>query len=142
SLLKPMWTEPKNRKVMHSLDGAFRQWLNTDPLTYTEPVDNIPSFKGFSFNLKKELSWYLRMNINTSRTDNKELQLEIPAFDPVVQIKAPPNTSQVVMQIMVAAMPMDNRGDVDCKQIQLTIPYVSGAVTEQNIQLPVFTSKG
>src|SRR5258706_14110367 len=71
-LLKSLLPDPRDRKMMHSLDGAFRQWLNTEPLACTEPVDDIPAFNGFSFNLKKGLDWYLKVDISTSRTDNKE----------------------------------------------------------------------
>ena len=142
SLLRPVVPEPGNRKVIHRVDAAFRQWLKTEPLNDLAPVDNLPYFNDLSLNEKNELSSFLRVPISISRTGDNELFLQIPAFDAVKQIKAPENTTEVILQIMIAAIAMKEPSFMHCKETSVVIPYKSGELHEQLIPLPLVTKEG
>ena len=142
SLLKPVLPEPGNRKIIHSLDSAFRGWLKTEPLDSLLPINDILFFNGFSFNEKTELGQLLRLPIIVSRAGNGQLLLHIPAVNPVENIRAPVNTSEVLIQVMAASLQIDNPSKQDSVQSQLSIKYISGVMPTADISLPLFTAKG
>src|SRR5665213_1153418 len=47
---KLMPQQPAGRSVIYKVDGAFRQWLQGNPLKDPAPVNEIPFFDGISFN--------------------------------------------------------------------------------------------
>ena len=44
AMLRPVLPDPASRPMMYDLDGAFREWLHTEPLKSSEPADRLPSF--------------------------------------------------------------------------------------------------
>ena len=49
TILKPVLPQTKGREVMYRLNNVLQQWLRTDPLQNTEPVNEIAWLAGFCF---------------------------------------------------------------------------------------------
>ncbi len=142
SLLKPLIPQPGNRKIIHRTDAAFREWLKTEPLDNHARVDNIGAFHHLSFNEKRELHEFFRIPIIVNRNEHNEFDLQIAQFDPVSDIKAPQNTFEISMQIMIASLKMPDPSIVDCKETMLAIPYEKGILPARNCVLPITGNEG
>ena len=142
ALLKRLMPEPGNRKIIHRTDAAFRRWLQTEPLHDPAPVDHIHAFQHVSFNEKRELSEFLRMPVMVSRNDANQFDLQIAAFNPVSDIKAPPYTREVSLQIMIASLQMADPSVADCKETMLVIPYRNETLPAWQSMLPITAAEG
>ncbi len=60
ALMAPILPLPGNRTVMYRVNGAFKNWLCTDPLSNTDPVDAISFFNSLSLHPKMNGSNFLR----------------------------------------------------------------------------------
>lgn len=141
-LLKPLIPEPGNRKIIHRSDAAFREWLKTEPLHDPAPVDNIHAFNHLSFNEKRELQEFFRIPIIVIRNADNHFEMQIAEFDPLSDLKAPENTSEISLQIMIASLNMENPSVVDCKETMLIIPYRRETLPARQCMLPIAADEG
>ena len=77
-----------------------------------------------------------------SRNAGNQFDLRIAAFNPVSDIKAPPYTREVSLQIMIASLQMADPSVVDCKETMLVIPYRNETLPASQSVLPVTAHEG
>ncbi len=77
-----------------------------------------------------------------TRNGNGQLQVQLPAFDPVLQIKAPAGTTRFQIQIAVAAMQINDRPGQDFFKTDWLLDYKPVLVNVTNINLPIDTAAG
>ena len=136
-LLNSLLPEPANRAVIYRFQHAFYQWLRSGALNESMPADDISFFKGLSFNEKNELSRFLKFTVKAGRLASGQLVLNLPAIDPVQQIKSPEGTTSINIYIGVASLELDNVTAQDYWQGQLTIQNIPDLLPAQKITLPV-----
>jgi hypothetical protein len=142
SLLAPILPMPGNRLVMYRVNRAFSQWLRSEPETNTNPVDTISFFNGLSLQPDNELQQYFKIPVKSVRTANGTLQLQLPPFDPVLQIKAPKGTIQVQLQIGAAAITLVENSIPQFCEVDVSVNYVPGMLAPQLVNLPMATGAG
>jgi len=138
-LLKPVLPDPANNALRYELDGAFRKWLHTDPLEKTEPENRIPSFAGFSFNTAARPGKLFRM-VNISRVNERDLLIQMPAFNPLRDVTAPKETSRLQITFRVAVLCFNDPAQNKCISAGWSIPYEDKTVPVSEIILPELTS--
>lgn len=130
---KLMPQQPAERSVIYKVDGAFRQWLKTNPLSNPEQMDEIPFFNGLSFNDEVNFQNRIGINIPINRTAERNLVLQWPELNPVKDIKAPKETAQVVVQYIAATIDMGKGAAHHSSATSFTIPYVDQAMPPQEM---------
>jgi hypothetical protein len=141
-LLKPVLPVPGNRPIMYRVNKAFGNWLRTDPFINSGPVDAIPAFNGLSLHPQNELRQFFKVPVNVNRNAKGQLLLQLPSFDPVLEIKAPAGTTSVQMQMAVAAMPIEGSTSRDFIATDFLFDYIPGIVAARDIDLAIGTAVG
>lgn len=142
TLLRPVLPEPANREIMYRTNAAFRNWLQTEPLNHKAPVSQIDKLNGLSFILDYDLKYFLKTAININRDAAGHLHLQIPAFDPVKDIKAPAKTNSLFIRLSIASFQMNDLTAQDCTETGIEINYVPGGLNTQEIVLPGSAASG
>ena len=130
---KLMPVEPPARTLIYETDGAFRKWLQGNPLSNAAPVDGIPFFDGLSFNEAVNFQGIVQMKVRITRSADNALLIRWPEFNPVAVIKAPSGTAQVIIRYMVATLDMNPKNEPYCTETNFTIPYVDEVMPAQEI---------
>jgi hypothetical protein len=142
TLLAPILPMPASRTIMYRVNRAFNLWLRTGPFSNTDQVDAVPSFNGLSLHPQNELGQFFKVPVTVIPSGNGQLQVQLPAFDPVLLIKAPVGTTQVQLQIAVAALKMDNSSLPDFFKTDLSLDYIPGMLAARECDLPMDTFAG
>jgi hypothetical protein len=127
---------------MYRVNRAFNLWLRTEPLSNTGQVNAISYFNGLYLHPQNELWQFFKVPATVIRSGNGQLQLKLPSYDPVLQIKAPAGTTKVQLQIAVAALGMDISSLQDFNKTDLPIDYIPGMVHAKEFDLPIDSFAG
>jgi len=139
SLLKPVLPDPANNALRYELDGAFRKWLYTDPLEKTAQETEIPFFKNFRFNKSATPGKLFRI-VNVSRTNENDLLIQLPAFNPLRDVTAPKGTISLQLTLTAAVLSFKDPVQNKCVSVNWSIPYEDKTVPLSEIILPELTS--
>jgi len=139
---KLMPVKPPARSLVYETDGAFRKWLQGNPLSEVAPVDGIPFFEGLSFNEAVDFKGIVQVKTGITRNGDGGLLIRWPEFNPVATIKAPSGTVQLVIRYMVATIDMRLNGESHCAEANITIPYVDEVMPPQEILVQNATVPG
>lgn len=142
SLLRPVLPEPANRRIMHRLDKAFAQWLKTGPINSSQPVSNIESFTGLSFNEKLDETIFLRVPFSIKSVDDGGLFFHLPAFNPFSEMKAPLNTETIALVISTVTIDITNPSVQGITTKIVNIPYKDDFIQPESINLEMKTGAG
>jgi hypothetical protein len=141
-LLAPVLPDSKNKELSHSLEIALYQWMLTNPLKNTFPVNNVPFITGLQFNQEQTLAKTMNITVTANRNNNNAIELVIPALTPINNISAPAKTESLVLKIMATAYSIADGSETSGYLTELTIPYNDIEQPLQNIILPVIPKTG
>ncbi len=134
ALLKPVLPGTTDRAVIYALDSAFRKWLHTNPLDYTEAAEGLPEFKDFTFN-KEAAPGKLYRVVMLSRANDSDLLIKLPGLNPARDLTAPRGTRHLGIQFMAAVVTVDMPGGAKCIEASISLPYDDVTVPAQEILL-------
>jgi len=141
-LLTPILPDSKNKELLQSMEIELYQWMLTNPVNNTLPVDNVPFITGFQFNPAKTLEKTMAITVTGKRNDDNMIELAIPAFTPAKNISAPPKTESITFKIMAVAYNIATGAKASAYLTELNIPYNDIQLLSQNITLPVTPEPG
>jgi hypothetical protein len=141
-LLNDWLPQPKSIAIRHRLQNAFSSWLRNSSLTDPAPMDDIPFFNRLSLNEHNELKQFLKFPVEVMRSSNGQLELKLPAFDPLLQIKAPAGANELQIQIALAGLQMDGSSRQYFFTTDLSIAYTTGNLPAKEFDLPIDTAVG
>ena len=132
---------PAVRPLIYAMDGAYRKWLQINPLDDEEKIDHINLFNELSFNEKVTISKVLNVNILVSRGNNGDVIINWPAFVPINTIKAPEGTIHIIINYVMVTQ--DLKVPVTCQSLEtkLEIPYNGETIPAKEILLPNVTGR-
>jgi hypothetical protein len=134
AMLRPVLPDAASRPMMYELDGAFRQWLQGEPLSDDLPAENLPSFNQFSFN-KEARPGKVSREVAVSRVNNKDLLVKMPPVNPARDITAPKDTVQLAITFTVVVLPFGDPTEQKVITADFKLPYTESVVPEQDILL-------
>lgn len=136
-----MPTIPADRSVIYKTDGAFRKWLQGNPLDSAEKVNGIGFFDELSFNDHTRIKRVLNFAISANRGSDGDVLIQWPAFNPLKDIKAPTGTTLVVVNYVMVTINMNSLIQQTPVEETLTIPYTDDKITEKEILFPNATGE-
>jgi hypothetical protein len=122
---------------------AINNWLHTNQLNTSEPLDDLFPIMGFQFNEQTSLNARLKLLLSVTRTVDNTLLLSVPAFDPVKAISAPANTVRIELCIVACSCDMNN-GVYSLEKCgaKMDVDYASELVPAQQLAFPVKATRG
>ncbi len=141
-LFDPILPDPKNRMVINRLQKAFYKWLKTGVLQDTNPETQIFFFEELSFNETIELKQRIKVNFATERSPSGGILFTAPAFDPVLQVKAPAATQKLQFQLATANVEINNTAVQEFFTTSWTVDYIPGMVPAKQMEMAAKTSIG
>ncbi len=142
NMLCPIIPNIKDRNMMRRFANAIYQWLNTNPLQTTIPVNQLPFITGYQYNLQSSFAERWRVPVTVSLTEEKMLQINIPAFKPKEAITTPAGTTQVTCTFIAAACNVNTATATGNCSTPIIIPYSNEIIADQNIPLNLFAAAG
>ena len=133
---------PPGRSVIHTTDGAFRNWLRTAPLDDNTPIDGISFFDGLSLNDTIDFRRLMQVPVHISRGDNGSLQLQWPGFNPLTSFKAPTGTVQITIKYLAATIDMRQPGLYHDVKTEFSVPYIDTTLPAGKIMMENVTAPG
>jgi len=132
---------PAGRSVIYKTDSAFRQWLKGNPLEGTEAVNGIPFFNELSFNDHNTIQKVVNLEISVTRSGANDVVIQWPACSPASDIKAPPGTTEVAVNYVMATLTMNGAAQVQPVETSFTMPYTGDTIAAREIQLANVTGE-
>ncbi|UAY53489.1 hypothetical protein [Ferruginibacter albus] len=134
--------DPNNKETRQALDIALYQWLLTNPLQNTLPVDNIPFLTGFQFNEAFTLNEMGKALIAVNRNHDNKLQVSLEAFNPAKDILAPINAQSITFKILTTSYNIEEGRKNERALAIAEFSTKDDLTTARQIQIPFAAKKG
>lgn len=141
-LLEPAIPFSKDKKMQNRFAGTFMKWLQLNTLVQLQPATNLPFVQNFQFNDACSLIEKCKIPLRVIAVNNGMLQLHFPAFIPVKSFAAPAHTNSINFVITTASCTLQSGEENGSFTRQFMIPYLTTAIPEQIIKLPIAMHRG
>lgn len=101
--LLPLLPDAKDSNMQCRFSGVINSWMGKQALPEIPADNNIAALQQFNFNEHSSFYERFKKRVDISISATNSLQVNIPAFDPAMDISAPAHTAEVEIKIAVAA---------------------------------------
>jgi len=130
--LKSILPNSKDRNMMHRLHAALLNWLRAGGSAASDKETLVPFLCGFEFNEQSLLNEKFKLKFTIAQ-NAQIITLKIPAFNPVEKLVAPPHTSSIRLNIIIATCNFITQELIKNTSNKILIPYSSSEVAAQQI---------
>ena len=122
--------------------GCINRWLKSNDVLALPATNDIRTFHQFDFNTTKRVINSWQQQLKVAYPTHEVVQVTIPAFVAVKDIRAPKNTTAIICTIMVACCKLMEDVALSSNEIILTFPYTDIPVPEQRVSVAATSETG
>jgi hypothetical protein len=126
-----------NRQMRNTLTTAVFEWLPGAPANTDGSYISVPSISGLELNPVVSLKKIFKKSLHADWSQAGKVIVTIPSLDPREHIKVPLYTTSIELIIVVSSCMIGNSNISSRRNISVKIPYKSGLVFEQQVELQV-----
>lgn len=121
--LLPCIPNPRDKDMRLRLEGRIRLWLGQQGSMPLQATADIPFVNHFNFNAADRLVERFTINPVFSITGPGSAMLQLPAFIPANQVKAPAGTTHLQLTIAAVALRLNDYTCYGSNSTVITLPY-------------------
>jgi hypothetical protein len=140
--LEPCIPNPKDQPMRRQLEGRIRQWLGMQASLPPQSTADIPFVNHFNFNEDHRLSDRLTLTPIFSISGAGTALLQLPAFVPCRQVKAPAGATHLQLTIGSVALQLDSYPCFGSSSTTISLPYDDALQPAQEFTLPLQSAPG
>jgi len=134
--LAPLLPGINNKPLMHRLNNSYYQWLLGNNAGNGNALQSITQLKGFELNESSSCIKLLKIKLQSNWQSPSQVQLLVPAFNPVKSIIAPASTATISLQALLIAVDIPTATVTAVNSIQSLFEYKDVSESPRVITLP------